>query len=48
MIFGLIVEFGCGALCIVMGLLIWLKQKVSLVHDYHSRNVKKEDLELEP
>ena len=44
MIFGLIVEFGCGALCIVLGLVIWLKQKISLVHEYHTRNVKKADI----
>lgn len=44
MIFGVIVELGVGLLCIVLGLLIWLKQKVSLVHDYHYRNVRKEDI----
>ncbi len=44
MVFGVIVEFGAGLLCIVLGLLVWLKQKVSLVHDYHYRNVRKEDI----
>ncbi len=44
MVLGCIIEFSVGALCVVMGLLIWKKQKVSLIHDYHHRNVKKEDL----
>ena len=44
MIFGAIVEFAVGALCIILGLIIWLKQKISLVHDYHYKNVKKADV----
>ena len=44
MIFGVIVEFAAGMLCIVLGLLLWKKQRISLLHDYHSRNVKKEDV----
>ncbi len=44
MIFGLIIEFSTGLLCIVMGLLIWKKQKVSLLHDYHYKNVREEDI----
>lgn len=31
-------------LCVVLGLLIWKKQKVSLLHDYHYRNVSEADL----
>ena len=44
MIFGFIVELAVGILCIVLGLLIWKKQKVTLVHDYQYKNVKKEDI----
>ena len=41
MIFGSIIEMAVGALCIVLGLLIWLKP---LLHSYHYKNVKEEDL----
>ena len=44
MIFGMIVFLAVGILCLVFGLLLWKKQKLSLVHDYHTRNVKKEDV----
>jgi len=44
MIFGFIIELAVGLLCIVLGLLIWLKRKISLLHDYHYRHVKEEDI----
>ena len=44
MIVGFIIELAVGAVCVIIGLLIWKKQKVTLVHDYHYRNVKKEDI----
>ena len=44
MIFGMIIFLAVGILCLVFGLLLWKKQKLSLVHDYHTRNVKKEDV----
>ena len=44
MIFGIIIELAVGALCIVLGLLIWKKQKISLLHDYHYKNVSKQDV----
>ena len=44
MIVGFIVELAVGSLCVVLGLVIWIKRKVSLVHTYHYKNVKKEDL----
>ena len=44
MVAGVIIGLAVGALLIVMGTLIWKKQKVSLLHDYHYKNVKKEDL----
>lgn len=44
MLIGCIVESSVGALCIVLGGIIWKKQKVSLVHEYHYKNVKKDDI----
>lgn len=44
MIFGVLVEMAASAVCIILGLLLWKKQKISLLHDYHYRNVKKEDI----
>ena len=44
MLIGFLIELAVGLLCIVEGLLIWKKQKVSLLHDYHYKNVKEEEL----
>ena len=44
MIVGFIIELIVGTLCITFGLLIWKKQKLSLLHDYHYKNVKEEDI----
>ena len=44
MLIGVIVELAVGALCIVLGSILWKKQKVSLVHEYHYKNVKKDDI----
>jgi uncharacterized protein (DUF983 family) len=44
MIFGVIIDFAVGLLLAALGLLLWKKQKVSLLHDYHYQHVKKEDL----
>ena len=44
MIIGCIVEGAAGLLCIVLGLIIWIKRKVSLIHEYQYRNVKKAEL----
>ena len=44
MIFGVIIEAIIGAVCITMGLLLWFKQKVSILHDYHYKYVKKADI----
>ena len=44
MIFVFITELAAGLLCIVLGLLVWLKRKVSFLHDYHYKNVKEADL----
>ena len=42
MILEFIVMVSIGVLCIVLGLIIWKKQKISLVHDYHHRHAKKQ------
>ena len=44
MLLGIIIDLAVGALCVILGMLIWKKQKVSLLHDYHYKNVKKEDI----
>lgn len=44
MIFGLIINLAVGLLLIVFGVLIGKKQKVSLLHDYHYKNVKQDEL----
>ncbi len=44
MLIGFFIELAVGLLCIVLGLLIWIKQKASLIHEYHYKNVKKEDI----
>ena len=44
MILGFIIELLVGLLCVALGLFIWLKQKVSFIHDYHYKNVKEKDI----
>ena len=44
MIFGMIVFLAVGLLCIVLGFLLWKKQRISLVHDYHTRKIREEDV----
>ena len=44
MIFGVIIDIAVGALLVILGLLIWKKEKVSILHDYHYKNVKTEDI----
>ena len=44
MIFGFIIETAVSLLCFVLGAIIWKKQKVSLIHDYHYRNVRRADI----
>lgn len=41
---GIITLFGVGVLIIILGLLIWKKQKISLLHGYHYKNVKESDV----
>ncbi len=44
MVFGVMIEAAVGLLCVVFGLLLWKKQRISLLHDYHYKNVKKEKI----
>ena len=44
MILGFMIELAVGALCIILGRIIWKKKKVSLLHDYHYKNVSNEDI----
>jgi len=44
MIFGAIIEFIVGGLLIVLGFLVWIKKMISVLHSYHYKNVKEEDI----
>ena len=44
MIFGCIVEALVGLLCVVLGVLLWKKQMLSILHDYHYKNVRQRDI----
>ena len=44
MLFGAIVTAAVGILLTVFGYLIWKKQKIALLHEYHYKNVKPEDV----
>ncbi len=44
MLIGLLVFLAVGALCLGLGLEIWKKQKIDLIHAYHTRHVKPEDV----
>ena len=37
-------ELAAGAVCIVLGVLLWKKQRISILHDYHYKHVKKDDI----
>lgn len=44
MLLGLIVFLLVGLVCLAFGLALWKKQKIGLIHEYHTRNVKPEDI----
>ena len=44
MIISLVIYVFIGLLFIILGLLLWKKQKVTLIHDYHYKHVKKSDI----
>ena len=43
MVVGVIITVIVGVLLIVLGYLVWKKEKISLLHDYHYNNVSEED-----
>ena len=43
MIPGAIITGAVGILALVLGYLIWAKEKISLLHDYHYSKVKEDD-----
>lgn len=43
MLIGVFIEGIVGIICAVLGYLIWKKEKITLLHDYHYYNVKEED-----
>jgi len=44
MVVGVIIECSVGLILIAIGILIWSKQKISLLHEYHYKNVKEDDI----
>ena len=44
MAFGAVIYSAVGLLLVVLGLLTWKKQKINLLHEYHYKNVKQEDV----
>ena len=44
MIVGVIVKMLVGALVIVLGAVLWVKKALSILHTYHYKNVKEEDV----
>lgn len=43
MLFGFIIEILVGVLFLYLGYLIWKKEKITLLHDYHCKYVSEED-----
>ena len=43
MLIGVLIEGIVGIICAVLGYLIWKKEKITLLHDYHYDKVKEED-----
>ncbi len=41
--FELMINGTVGLLCVGMGLLIWKKEKITLIHSYHYTKVREED-----
>ena len=44
MLLGVIVYLAVGILLIALGLAIWTKRRIGLIHEYHTGNVKAEDI----
>ncbi len=39
-----LIELAVGIPLVILGVLIWTKQKVNFLHDYHYKNVAEEDI----
>ena len=44
MIVGVCIKIAVGVLCIALGCVLWIKKKVSILHTYHYKNVKPENI----
>ena len=44
MIIGVIIEFMVGLSIIIIGILLWKKRMLSILHEYHYRNVRQKDI----
>ncbi len=44
MIFGFVICLAVGILCMILGIIVWKKQKLSLIHDYHIQNIQPENV----
>ena len=44
MLVGMIVLSAVGIVCMAVGLALWKKQKIGLIHDYHTRKLRSEDV----
>ncbi len=44
MIIGVIVDLAVGLTLIALGIVIWKKRKITLLHSYHYKNVKEADI----
>jgi len=43
MVVGTLIVAAVGILCTVMGYLLWKKEKITLLHDYHYKKVSEKD-----
>ena len=43
---GAIIEGVVGIILVILGYLIWVKKKITLLHDYHYDKVKEEDKDI--
>ena len=43
MVIGSIIVAAVGIVCVVLGYLLWKKEKISLLHDYHYDNISEEN-----
>ena len=44
MLAGIVIKIAVGAVCIALGLVLWFKRKVTILHENQYKNVKEEDI----